>query len=76
VPLKISASPSVMSRSGSVVSRASRAPMVASVDIGLAMISPAPLKISAHAIAQYSALVTVSLLMLSVEVMPAPLQTS
>ena len=43
------------------------------VAIGLAMISPAPAKISAHAMAQYSARVTVpEVAGVVVSVMPAP----
>ena len=56
-----SASPSVITRSGSKLARASRPPIAGMVPIGLAMISPSPRKHSATAIAQNSARVMRSL---------------
>ena len=50
-----SASPSVITRSGSKLARASRPPIIGIVPIGLAMISPSPRKHSATAITQHSA---------------------
>ena len=50
-----SASPSVMTRSGSNVSTASRAPIVGIVPIGLARTAPSPRHASAHATAHTSA---------------------
>ena len=52
------ASPSDSRMSGSKVSRASRAPMLGSVPIGLTRISPSPRNASAIATAQTSALRT------------------
>src|SRR5262249_38201855 len=57
-----SASPSVMTRSGSNTSRARRPPMAGVVPIGLAMISPSPRKHSATPITHASARLPPSLL--------------
>ena len=56
-----SASPSVITRSGSKLARARRPPIIGTVPIGFAMISPSPRKHSATATMQYSARVIRSL---------------
>ena len=57
-PATRAASPSVRTRSGAKVSRASRAPSAGAVPKALAMTSPSPRNTSAQATAQYSARVT------------------
>ena len=57
-PSTRAASPSVRTRSGAKVSRASRAPMAGAVPKALAITSPSPRNTSAQATAQYSARVT------------------
>ena len=57
---QLSASPSVMTRSGSKVSAARRPPIVGIVPIGLARISPSPRHASAHATTHTSARVGVA----------------
>ncbi len=54
-PAMSSASPSVITRSGSKLARARRPPIIGTLPIGLARISPSPRKHSAIATTQYSA---------------------
>src|SRR4051794_3506882 len=68
-----SASPSVITRSGSKLARASRPPIIGTLPIGLARISPSPRKHSAIATTQYSARVIRSVVSAISPPPPAPL---